>query len=96
MLIISTIIFCRLTYPTGVSGKLEVDFHQKLTVKFQIKDKQSGEFIRTQQAFLRFTNKQSNKEVIYLAEATGGVNAQYKVDVVRKTFHLDENFISNQ
>ena len=70
---------------------MEVDNHQKLTVKFQIKDQQTGEFGRAQQAFLRFSNKKSNKEVIYLAEATGGVNAQYKVEVVRAHFHIQRN-----
>lgn len=71
----------KLNYPNALSEKLEADYHQKLTVKFQIKDKQNDEFIRVQQAFLRFTNKKNNKEVIYLAEATGGVNSQYKADV---------------
>ena len=74
----------RLTYPKALSDKLDVDYHQKLIVKFQIKDQQGGEFLRVQQAFLRFINKKSNKEVIYLAEATGGVNALYKVEVVRE------------
>lgn len=74
----------RLTYPNGLSEKLEADYHQKLSVKFQIKDKQNEEFIRVQQAFLRFTNKKNNKEIIYLAEATGGVNSQYKAEVVRR------------
>lgn len=73
----------RLTYPNVQSNKLEFDYHQKLTVKFQIKDKQSDEFIKVQQGFLRFTNKKSNKEIIYLAEATGGANTQYKVELVR-------------
>ena len=72
----------RLTYPNALSDKVDVDYHQKLTVKFQIKNKQNDEVIRAQQAFLRFTNKKSNKEVIYLAEATSGANPQYKVDVV--------------
>jgi hypothetical protein len=76
------VFFVRLTYPNVLSDKLEIDYHQKLTIQFQIKDKQNEEFIRAQQAFLRFTNKKSNKEVIYLAEATNGVNSQYKVDVV--------------
>ncbi|CAF4564532.1 unnamed protein product [Rotaria sp. Silwood1] len=71
----------KLTYPNPLSNNLEIDYHQKLIVKFQIKDKQTDEFIRVQQTFLRFTNKQSNKEVIYLAEATNGVNSQYKVEV---------------
>lgn len=73
----------RLTYPKALSEKLDVDYHQKLIVKFQVKDQQGGEFLRVQQAFLRFINKKSNKEVIYLAEATDGVNALYKVEVVR-------------
>ena len=67
----------------------EIDYHQKLIVKFQIKDKQSGEFIRAQQCFLRFNNKKSDREVIYVAEATGGANLQYKVEVVRETRWTD-------
>ncbi len=75
--------FSRLTYPNVQSDKLQIDYHQKLVLKFQIKDKRNDEFIRVQQAFLRFTNKKSKKEIIYLAEATNGVNSQYKVEVVR-------------
>lgn len=75
-------IYFRLNYPNVLSDKVDVDYHQKLVLKFQVKDKQTGDYLRAQQAFLRFTNKKSNKEVIYLAEATGGVNAQYKVEVV--------------
>ncbi|CAF2063713.1 unnamed protein product [Rotaria magnacalcarata] len=71
----------KLTYPTALSGNVEVDYHQKLTLKFQVKAKQTDEFLRVQQAFLRLTNKKSNKEVIYLAEAATGANAQYKVEV---------------
>ncbi len=77
--------FLRLNYPNILSDKLEIDYHQKLIIKFQLKDKQTEEFLRAQQAFLRLTNKKSNKEVIYLAEATGGVNSQYKVEVVCET-----------
>lgn len=76
--------FHRVTHPNVLGEKLDVDYHQKLSIKFQIKDKQNNEFFRVQQAFLRWTNKKSNKEVIYLAEASTDVNAQYKVDVVRK------------
>ena len=75
--------FPRVTYPNVLGEKLDVDYHQKLSIKFQIKDKQNNEFIRVQQAFLRWTNKKSNKEVIYLAEASTGAHPQYKVDVVR-------------
>ncbi len=79
----NSIKYFRLTYPNVQSDKLELDYHQKLTLKFQIKDKQNDEYLRVQQAFLRFTNKKSNKEIIYLAEATGGgENSQYKVEIV--------------
>ncbi|CAF3588586.1 unnamed protein product, partial [Rotaria sp. Silwood2] len=71
-----------LTYPNALSNNLEIDYHQKLIIKFQIKNKQTDEFIRVQQTFLRITNKKSNKEIIYLAEATNGVNSEYKVEVV--------------
>jgi oligosaccharyltransferase complex subunit delta (ribophorin II) len=83
----------RLNYPNILSEKIEVDFNQKLMVKFQVKDVQSNEYIRVQQAFLRLTNKKSQKEIIYLAEATGGVNAQYKVEVVRRNVYTSEYFI---
>jgi len=79
---LNSIEYFRLTYPNIQSDKLELDYHQKLTLKFQIKDKQNNEYLRVQQAFLRFTNKKSNKEIIYLAEATGGENSQYKVEIV--------------
>ncbi|CAF0773108.1 unnamed protein product [Didymodactylos carnosus] len=69
----------KLSYPTTLTDKMDIDYHQKLIVKFQIKDKKTNEYIRAQQCFLRFTNKQSQKEIIYLAEA--GTNSQYKVEV---------------
>ncbi|CAF1271621.1 unnamed protein product, partial [Didymodactylos carnosus] len=69
----------KLSYPTTLTDKMEIDYHQKVIVKFQIKDKQTNEYIRTQQCFLRFTNKQSQKEIVYLAEV--GANSQYKAEV---------------
>jgi oligosaccharyltransferase complex subunit delta (ribophorin II) len=89
-------IIFRLNYPNAQSDKLELDYHQKLTLKFQIKDKQSDEYLRAQQAFLRFTNKKSQKEIIYLAEATNGANSQYKVEVVmiiNQTKKSNENIV---
>lgn len=82
----------RLTFPNTLSDKLDLDYHQKMSVKFQVKDKQGDEYVRVQQVFLRFTNKKSNKEIIYLAEATGGVNSQYKADVVSKQRLRYSNF----
>ncbi|CAF2756879.1 unnamed protein product [Rotaria sp. Silwood2] len=57
----------KLTYPNALSNNLEIDYHQKLIIKFQIKNKQTDEFIRVQQTFL--------------PEATNGVNSEYKVEV---------------
>lgn len=74
--------FWRLTHPNVLSDKLNLDYHQKLTLKFQVKNKQNDEFLQVQQSFLRFTNKKSNKEIIYLAEPITGANSQYKVEVV--------------
>jgi len=65
-----------------------------LAVKFQIKDKQNNEYLRVQQAFLRFTNKKSNKEIIYLAEVTGGANSQYKVEIVRSKKKIRVSFFN--
>lgn len=74
----------KLNFPNVLSDKFELDYHQKVSLKFQVKDKQTEELIRVQQAFLRFTNKKSNKEIIYLAEPTAGANPTYKAEVVRK------------
>lgn len=71
----------KLNYPNVFTEKLELDYHQKFSVKFQVKDKQLDETVRVQQAFLRFTNKKSNKEIIYLAEPTTDGNFVYKADV---------------
>ena len=72
----------RLTYPNALSEKLDLHSHQKLIIKFQVKDKRTGEYVRAQQAFIRFTNKKSKKEIIYLAEAASGATAQYKAEMV--------------
>ncbi|CAF0952393.1 unnamed protein product [Adineta ricciae] len=71
----------KLTYPNALSEKLDLHSHQKLIIKFQVKDKRTGEYVRTQQAFIRFTNKKSKKEIIYLAEAVSGATAQYKAEM---------------
>lgn len=71
----------KLNFPNVLSDKFELDYHQKVSLKFQVKDKQTEELIRVQQAFLRFTNKKSNKEIIYLAEPTAGANPTYKAEV---------------
>ncbi|CAF0853507.1 unnamed protein product [Adineta ricciae] len=71
----------KLTYPNALSEKLDLHPHQKLIIKFQVKDKRTGEYVRTQQAFVRFTNKKSKKEIIYLAEAASGATAQYKAEI---------------
>ena len=72
--------FCRLQYPTRVSSVLEADFHQKVIMKFGLKDQDSGKQISAHQTFVRLTNAETKQEIIFVAEADSSNN--YKFDLV--------------
>lgn len=77
-------VFCvvyRVVFPTKLGRVLEVDSQQKLVARFSLKDKASGKMLQVHQAFLRFHNKATNQEIIFVAEPDSN-NAGYKFDLV--------------
>ncbi|XP_045180399.2 dolichyl-diphosphooligosaccharide--protein glycosyltransferase subunit 2-like [Mercenaria mercenaria] len=59
----------RVQYPQKVGATLEADFHQKLIMKFTLKDKTSGNSFKAHQTFVKLTNVDSKQEIIFVAEA---------------------------
>lgn len=70
--------FLRVQYPNKIA--LEADYHQRLTGRFVITDKSTGQAMAVHQAFVRLTNVKTKQDVIYIAEedSTGA----YKFDLV--------------
>lgn len=58
--------------------KLEADQQSKLYVRFSVKDKLKGSNLEVHQAFLRFSEAKSGREIIFLAQYSNG---QYSADV---------------
>ena len=46
---------CRLVHPNKAQNTLEADYHQKILMRFQLKDRLSGEFMTAHQVSLRAT-----------------------------------------
>lgn len=72
---------CRVVFPTKLGRVLEVDSQQKLVARFSLKDKATGKGLQVHQAFLRFQNKATNQEIIFIADADTTVGG-YRFDLV--------------
>ena len=72
----------RITYGSKLSGgPVEADRHQKVVVKFVVKDTTSGENTRVHQAFVRVAHASTGREIIFVADPDG--SDVYKFDMVR-------------
>jgi len=60
---------------------LEVDVHQKMLVKFTIRDESSKKLTKLHQTFVRFMHKESKRELIFLAEADSSNNYKFELGV---------------
>lgn len=59
----------KVQYPSKTSTVFEADYHQKIIVKFQLKDKADGTKMSAHQTFLKLTNQKTNQEIIFVADA---------------------------
>lgn len=59
----------KVQYPGKASTVFEADYHQKIIVKFQLKDKADGTKMSAHQTFLKLTNQKTNQEIIFVADA---------------------------
>ncbi|GFQ75674.1 dolichyl-diphosphooligosaccharide--protein glycosyltransferase subunit 2 [Trichonephila clavata] len=80
-----------ITFPKE-SVKFDVDIHQKLFLKFSLKDKNAKSPIIAHQAFVMFANQKTKQEVVFNAESdTSGV---YRFDLDVKLKEKDFQFAS--
>nr|CAG4650105.1 EOG090X04WQ [Sida crystallina] len=69
----------RVAFPSKYNEMIEADWHQKLILKFLVRDVNSKELITVHQAFVRLTHAESQQEIFFVAEPD--VNDVYKFDL---------------
>uniref|UniRef100_A0A914WBL8 Dolichyl-diphosphooligosaccharide--protein glycosyltransferase subunit 2 n=1 Tax=Plectus sambesii TaxID=2011161 RepID=A0A914WBL8_9BILA len=65
---------------TKLKASLEADTHQKVIVKFAVKEKQTKKAVAVHQAFIAFVHEKTGKELIFVAEPDPATSV-YKFDV---------------
>lgn len=68
-----------MAYPSKVGNQLTADDHQRIILKFNLKNKNSNEAFSAHQVFLQLTNKQTKQEITFVHENRD--NGLYKFDV---------------
>lgn len=63
---------------------LEADYHQKITMKFTLKDKNAKTSMIAHQAFIQFMNKETSQEVVFVAEPDGSKVYRFDLDLFTK------------
>jgi len=65
--------------------QLEADYHQRLMMKFSLKDAATGKMLSAHQTFVRLTNTKTQQEVIFVAEDDGTGVHRFDLDVGGKS-----------
>ena len=63
------VLMTRLVHPNKAASILEADYHQKIVMKFQLKDKAGGQLMTAHQTFVRLTNQDTKQEIIFVTES---------------------------
>ncbi|XP_029636206.1 dolichyl-diphosphooligosaccharide--protein glycosyltransferase subunit 2 [Octopus sinensis] len=71
----------KLQYPNKAANPLVADYHQKILMKFQLKDKSNGQLMTAHQAFVRLTNLKTKQEIIFVTEADNSMTNKFDLDV---------------
>jgi len=71
----------KVVYPNKAASSLEADSHQKVLMKFQLKDQSSGQLMTAHQTFVRLTNLATKQEIIFVAEADASLTNKFDLDV---------------
>ncbi|KAK3880325.1 hypothetical protein Pcinc_015204 [Petrolisthes cinctipes] len=69
----------RVTYPSTLGENLAADQHQRVMLRFLVRDTASGRPTRVHQAFVKITHVDSAREIIFVAETDA--NDLYKFDI---------------
>ncbi|XP_041361484.1 dolichyl-diphosphooligosaccharide--protein glycosyltransferase subunit 2-like [Gigantopelta aegis] len=71
----------KLVHPKKASNPVEADYHQKIIMKFQLRDKTTSELVTAHQAFVRLTNLQTKQEIIFVTESDEARTYKFDLDV---------------
>jgi oligosaccharyltransferase complex subunit delta (ribophorin II) len=84
----------KINYPQKHDSVVEADTHQKLILKFVLRDTLSKDLVTVHQAFVRLTHRESQQEIFFVAEPD--VNDVYKFDLDLATKAKDFLYLSGQ
>nr|CAG4641640.1 EOG090X04WQ [Eurycercus lamellatus] len=82
----------KINFPQKNDGILEADSHQKLILKFLLREPHSKDLVTVHQAFIRLTHRESQQEIFFVAEPD--VNDAYKFDLDLATKAKDFLYLS--
>jgi oligosaccharyltransferase complex subunit delta (ribophorin II) len=90
----STSNIAKLQYPSKFATPLEADSHQKILMKFTLKDKATNTPVRVHQAFIAFSKVDTKQEIVFVAEPDSA--KVYKFDVDLQKSSKDFDFLSGK
>ncbi|PVD32395.1 hypothetical protein C0Q70_07829 [Pomacea canaliculata] len=71
----------KLVHPNKAQVPLEADYHQKILMRFVLKDKLSNQLMAAHQTFVRLTNVKTKQEIIFVSEADAALLNKFDLDV---------------
>ncbi|OTF75663.1 hypothetical protein BLA29_009999 [Euroglyphus maynei] len=85
-----------LIYPTTLDQLIDVDYLQRIQLKFQLKDSQPNDdvqsAVRVHQSFVRFLHLDTKQEITFVSELDS--NGQHKIDINLPARSKDFNDLS--
>jgi oligosaccharyltransferase complex subunit delta (ribophorin II) len=72
-----------------LGAALEADVHQKVALKFSVKDKSTNQLTKVHQAFVIFTHLKSSQEIIFVAEADSTKVYKFDADLQKSVKDFD-------
>ncbi|KAH7643011.1 dolichyl-diphosphooligosaccharide-protein glycosyltransferase subunit 2-like protein [Dermatophagoides farinae] len=83
-----------LIYPTSLDQLIDVDYLQRIQLKFQIKDSQNDKTVRVHQSFVRFYHMDTKQEITFVSELDS--TGFHKVDLNLPARSKDFNELSGK
>jgi len=71
----------KLNFPNKLSAKMSVDYSQRVSLTFAVKDTVAGQKMLVHQAFVRLANKETGAEIVYLAKADNNKVYAFDLDI---------------
>lgn len=74
----------KVAFPNKLDGAVEADVHQKLIMKFLLRDSLSNEAVKVHQAFVRLTHAETQQEIFFVAEQDSSSTYKFDLDLSSK------------